>query len=196
MSPTSERSGDENDPNEPEHRVSPSTAGESAETTDGEVSRGKTGSRHAQHPAPKTADERTDSESVPEPSDIPSVGADLQHPRRESKEGVEEPLDGELVSPEVVNQVVRQVISTWAGPTPSPETLQGFNNVDPSFAERAFKMSEETVAASNYERKVLADGDIASVRRGQWMAWSGSLAGMLGAITALLLGYEIVAAAF
>lgn len=184
------------DPNEPEHRDSPSPSADSSDAADSQVSRPETGSGYPEHSTSETADEYTDSESESEPSDLQGLGRDLQHSGQEPKESAEEPLEGELVSPALMNQVVRAVTSLWAGPTPSPDTLRGFNEVDPSFAERAFKMSEETVAASNYERRALTDGDIASVKRGQWMAWTGSLVGMVFAIISVMSGHELVAAAF
>ncbi|MGX1738752.1 hypothetical protein ACWIB8_06225 [Corynebacterium flavescens] len=154
------------------------------------------GGGHAEHPTSQAEDRSENRASESDSSDLESMAANVRHSGPEHKESAEYPLEGEIVSPEVMNQVVRAVTSMWSGPTPSPETLRDFNEVDPTFAERAFKMSEETVSTSNYERRVLADGDVTSVKRGQWMAWSGSLLGMGCAIGSVYLGHEVVGLAF
>lgn len=84
----------------------------------------------------------------------------------------------------------------WHGPTPSPRTLAQFGNIDPTFAERAFAMSEESIAASNHEKTLLATADAAAIRRGQWMSFTLTTFFIVAAISALLLGSEVLAVVF
>ncbi|WJY73238.1 DUF2335 domain-containing protein [Corynebacterium auriscanis] len=130
----------------------------------------------------------------PQQGDLDRLATDVQHTRREHSDDQEQPLEAELIPRDEVRQEVTRIMtSIWSGPTPSPETLKAFNEVDPSFAERAFKMSEETVATSNYERKKLVEGDVEAVKRGQWMAWTSSVLCVIGAVVCAVIGQPWVA---
>lgn len=80
------------------------------------------------------------------------------------------------------------------GPTPSPETLKQFKELDPSFAERAFQMSEDSVKTANYERRRLVDGDVSAIARGQWMSVSLTVLFVVAAGLFFWAGSEVLAA--
>lgn len=151
------------------------------------------GGRYADSTSSSTNDDPLAADK-PEQGDIERVATDVQNSGREYPSNPEQPLEAEILSRGEVRQEVMQIMtSAWAGPTPSPETLKAFNEVNATFAERAFRMSENTVETANYERKKLVDGDVEAVRRGQWMAWIISVMCVAGAILCAVKGQEIVA---
>lgn len=144
--------------------------------------------RHDESDATPASNSETTSRSQSQGRHIDRVAGHVQRAREEHHEDGREPLEGELVSKEDIRREVLQIVtSVWSGPTPSPETLEQFNQVDPTFAERAFKMSEQTIETSNYERRKLVDGDVDAVKRGQWMTW---IVSTTFGICALLLGLK------
>lgn len=56
-------------------------------------------------------------------------------------------------------------------------------------------MSESTVETVNYERRVLADGDVSAVRRGQWLSWFSATGGTVSAVMLRLADQPWLAAA-
>lgn len=164
---------------------------------EGDQPRSEAGSGYHDDGTTPTSHESKAASRKPSRSYLNRMAGDLRRNGEESPDSQEHVIDGELI-PEIRREVLRQVTqvtSVWSGPTPSPETLEAFNKIDPSFAERAFKMSERTVETSNYERRALADGDVAAVKRGQWMAWSTSIGGVVGAVYLAANGQPWVAAA-
>lgn len=151
------------------------------------------GGRYADS-TPSSTNDDPPTAGKPEQRDIERMATDVQHSGREYPSDQEQPLEAEIISQGEVLQEVKQIVtSAWAGPTPSPETLQAFNEVNPTFAERAFRMSENTVETANYERRKLVDGDVETVRRGQWMAWTISVMCVIGATVCAVKELEVIA---
>lgn len=140
-----------------------------------------------------------DEEQQPVPDDAQGVVGGLPDARPDTgppeagPRGRVEPLDAEIVPLSELRQVISEF---WLGPTPSPRTLREFKDVDASFAERAFAMSEQSVAASNHEKTVLASADADAIRRGQWMSFSLTIMFIAAAVGSLLLGSEVLAVVF
>lgn len=57
-------------------------------------------------------------------------------------------------------------------------------------------MSEQSVAASNHEKTVLASADAGAIRRGQWMSFSLTIMFIAAAVGSLLSGSEVLAVVF
>lgn len=103
--------------------------------------------------------------SNPGDTDPEQLATNLQRTRQNNTDD-EDIIDAELVT----RGELRKYFHYWSGPTPSPDTLQAFRDIDPSFADRAFTMSERALEAHNEERLALAHGDIHTVKRGQYLS--------------------------
>lgn len=87
---------------------------------------------------------------------------------------------GGQLSPDFLRQ-----LSVHYGPLPTPEDFAGYEEALPGAADRILSMAEEE---SRHRRGVVdrqVDSDIASEKRGQWLAFALSLA-VLGAATYLM----------
>ncbi|AGF73012.1 hypothetical protein A605_10050 [Corynebacterium halotolerans YIM 70093 = DSM 44683] len=56
-------------------------------------------------------------------------------------------------------------------------------------------MSEESVAASNYEKRRLVDGDVSAVHRGQWMSFVLTVVFVAAALISYLLSENVALSA-
>lgn len=97
--------------------------------------------------------------------------------------------DGEVIDAELVNEITRRVGSyIWSAPAPSPETLESYKQIDPTFADRAMRMAEESITASNNEKEWLAKGDVDALKRGQFLSFFMFIASILAAILVFIAG--------
>lgn len=93
--------------------------------------------------------------------------------QRAGRQYPESSLD-EVIDAEFVSELKRQVVASsymWSAPAPSPDTLEAYNQVDPTFADRAMQMAEQSIAASNREKEWLAKGDVDALKRGQYLSF-------------------------
>lgn len=113
-------------------------------------------------------DSETDSGTLAPSDDTQGLGQDVSSSRREHRR----PRDQEVYEAELVTRrELLQASEYWSAPAPSPEMLAKYLEIDPTLAERAFSMAEQSVAASNDEIITLAHGDVDALRRGQWMSF-------------------------
>lgn len=148
-------------------------------------SRPPSGSGPNGHHSSPPVDTAADGGEQPETHDPSGVGENFSGTGRIDASGAvakREDSRPDAVAPEVhdAEPVTRgeltEVLSMfWAGPTPSPDTLAAFAAIHPSFAERAFAMSEQSVAASNEEKLTLAHGDVDAIKRGQYLTFALSI---------------------
>jgi uncharacterized membrane protein len=107
---------------------------------------------------------------------------------------------GDEVEPEVVTARRRRelrAVASWKGPLPPPSDLQGYEFVVPGSAERILGMAEKALDSQIEVDTTLAQGDVRSVRRGQWQSTAvvtGSVACAL--VTALFKAPWEVSVAF
>lgn len=106
--------------------------------------------------------------------------------------------------PEEQRDIVIQAIQeSFSGPIPHPRLLQGYENIQPGFAERIVVMAEKEQAHRfECDNKVI-DSTVASTKRGQWMGYSIALVfgiialvlGLMGevAVASIIGGLDLVA---
>ena len=76
---------------------------------------------------------------------------------------------------------------SFSGPLPSPEYLEAYNKIDPTFAERIMKMAEENNKASITQEKETYGRFFVERSRGQWLSFGlGVLSLSAGVVLALM----------
>lgn len=133
---------------------------------------------------PPPADEGTHGEERPSGDHLQRMESNVQRPGSQYSASAED----EVVTAEIVDELTRRVDSyLWSAPAPSPETLEAYNRVDPSFADRAMQMAEQSITASNREKEWLAKGDVDALKRGQYLSF-GMFIASVGAAIGVYLG--------
>ncbi|WP_149029419.1 hypothetical protein [Corynebacterium halotolerans] len=150
------------------------------------------GSRSHGDQSASAPDETAHAPEQSEGNHLQRLDRDFQRARQGHEDAESEVLDAEPVTRGELRHLFAEF---WSGPTPSPQTLDDFKQVDPSFAERAFRMSEESVAASNYEKRRLVDGDVSAVHRGQWMSFVLTVVFVAAALISYLLSENVALSA-
>lgn len=133
---------------------------------------------------PPPADEGAHGEERPSGDHLQRMESNVQRPGSQYSASAED----EVVTAEIVDELTRRVDSyLWSAPAPSPETLEAYNRVDPSFADRAMQMAEQSITASNREKEWLAKGDVDALKRGQYLSF-GMFIASVGAAIGVYLG--------
>jgi len=128
---------------------------------------------------------------------------DPGEPERQSQEsetdGILDTVDEEILAeviqeeaPQIAHAVIRQqrqVRTQWRGPLPKPKDLAEYEAILPGLADRVVSMAEVALNGQVETEKCLANGDVNSIKRGQWMAFT------LGGI-AMLLAFTLIVASF
>jgi uncharacterized membrane protein len=76
----------------------------------------------------------------------------------------------------------------WRGPLPSPDVLAQFEEIVPGCAARIIAMTEHVLTASGKTLDKVADAEITTSKRGQWMAYSLALISIGASIVFFALG--------
>lgn len=119
---------------------------------------------------PAAADAGPHEGKRPPGDDLQRVEHDVQRNGQQHSEG----SPGEVIDAELVEEVTRQIAGSayvWSAPAPAPETLEAYQQVDPTFADRAMRMAEQSISASNHEKEWLAKGDVDALKRGQYLSF-------------------------
>ena len=127
------------------------------------------GSGHDGDEPPAVADAGPHEGQRPPGDDLQRVEHDVQRNGQQHSEG----SPSEVIDAELVEEVTRQIAGSayvWSAPAPSPETLEAYRQVDPTFADRAMRMAEQSISASNHEKEWLAKGDVDALKRGQYLS--------------------------
>lgn len=118
--------------------------------------------------SPTFANEGSHGKERPSGDYLQRMGNDVQGSGQQHTEGAHD----EVIDAEFVDEVTRRVRGyVWSAPAPSPETLEAYKRVDPTFADRAMQMAEQSIAASNREKEWLARGDVDALKRGQYLSF-------------------------
>ena len=70
----------------------------------------------------------------------------------------------------------------WSGPLPSPDVLAQFEGIVPGCAARIVAMTEHMLTASGKTLDKVADAEIETSKRGQWMAYSLAIISMVAGV--------------
>lgn len=135
---------------------------------------------HGDEPSP-AADAGTHEGQRPPGDYLQRVESDVQRNGQQHSEGSPD----EVIDAELVQETTRQKASSaylWSAPAPAPETLEAYQKVDPTFADRAMRMAEQSIAASNHEKEWLAKGDVEALKRGQYLSFGMFLASVGAAL--------------
>ena len=141
--------------------------------------------RHGDEPSPAANAGTHEGQRSPG-DDLQRVESDVQRNGQEHSDG----SPGEVIDAELVEEVTRQIASSaylWSAPAPAPEPLEAYRQVDPTFADRAMRMAEQSIAASNHEKEWLAKGDVDALKRGQYLSF-GMFLTSIGAALAVYFG--------
>ena len=139
------------------------------------------GSGHDGDEPPAVADAGPHEGQRPPGDDLQRVEHDVQRNGQQHSEG----SPSEVIDAELVEEVTRQIAGSayvWSAPAPSPETLEAYQQVDPTFADRAMRMAEQSISASNHEKEWLAKGDVDALKRGQYLSFGMFLASVGAAL--------------
>lgn len=139
------------------------------------------GSGHNGDESSAAADASPHEGQRPPGDDLQRVEHDVQRNGQQHSEGA----PGEVIDAELVEEVTRQIAGSaylWSAPAPAPETLEAYQQVDPTFADRAMRMAEQSISASNHEKEWLAKGDVDALKRGQYLSFGMFLASVGAAL--------------
>jgi uncharacterized membrane protein len=81
-----------------------------------------------------------------------------------------------------VSKVSRLQSHKWSGPLPSPDVLAQFEEIVPGCAARIIDMAEHALTASGKTLDKVADAEIVTSKRGQWMAYSLAILAMAAGV--------------
>lgn len=76
----------------------------------------------------------------------------------------------------------------WSGPLPRPEVLAEFEKIVPGAATRIIAMTEHVLTDSGKTLDKVADAEIETRKRGQWMAYSLALISITASVVFFALG--------
>ncbi|WP_164478808.1 DUF2335 domain-containing protein [Mycolicibacterium stellerae] len=97
----------------------------------------------------------------------------------------------EAVAERVADRLIQETLTvhqSWNAPIPPAAELQAIDAVVPGGAERILRMAEDSLAAQIEVDTTLAHGDVAAVRRGQYLSTSIVGVSLAIALTLALLG--------
>ena len=83
--------------------------------------------------------------------------------------------------------------SSFSGPIPHPEILQGYNAIIPGAAERILSMAEDDAKHQRAIEMAALDAAKSEARLGQWLGFIIGIAALGTSLTATFLGAEVVA---
>lgn len=141
-----------------------------------------TGSGHHGDESSPSSDAGPHDGQRPPGDDLQRVESDVQRNGQQYPESA----PGEVIDAELVEEVTRKLEGSaylWSAPAPSPETLEAYRRVDPTFADRSMRMAEQSIAASNHEKEWLAKGDVDTLKRGQYLSFGMFIASVGAALS-------------
>lgn len=95
---------------------------------------------------------------------------------------------------EKIAALVVQKAQIFSGPIPSPEILEGYNQILPDAAERIFKMAEKAQDHQMSIEHKYVDSRVDKIKKGQYFALTLALFGITGAVVCAFLGETTIGA--
>ena len=83
--------------------------------------------------------------------------------------------------------------TSFSGPIPHPEIMQGYNAIIPGAAERILTMAEDDAKHQRAIEMAALNAAKSEVRLGQWLGFIIGIAALGTSLTAIFLGAEVVA---